>query len=62
MLTVCFAVPILGYMAYHQENSGEKAHGIAAQHGTVAYVTVAAYGTAILAVSWPIHVKFWEKQ
>ena len=54
--------PVLGYMAYHQENSGEKAHGIAAQHGTVAYVTVAAYGTAILAVSWPIHVKFWEKQ
>ena len=54
--------PVLGYMAYKQENSGEKAHGIAAQHGTVAYVTAAAYGTAIVAVSWPIHLKFWEKK
>lgn len=54
--------PILGYMAYHQENSGEKAHGIAAQHGTVAYVTAIAYGASIVAVSWPIHLKFWEKQ
>jgi hypothetical protein len=54
--------PILGYMAYHQENSGEKAHGIAAQHGTVAYVTAIAYGTSIIAVSWPIHLKFWEKK
>jgi hypothetical protein len=54
--------PVLGYMAYKQENSGEKAHGIAAQHGTVAYVTAIAYGTSIVAVSWPIHLKFWEKQ
>jgi hypothetical protein len=54
--------PILGAMAYNQENNGEKAHGIAAQHGTVAYVTAAAYGAAIVAVSWPIHWKFWEKQ
>lgn len=54
--------PVLGYMAYKQENSGEKAHGIAAQHGTVAYVTAIAYGTSIVAVSWPIHVKFWEKK
>jgi len=46
--------PILGIMAYNQENSGEKAHGFAAQHGTVAYVTVAAYGASIIAVSWPI--------
>ena len=53
--------PVLGYMAYKQENSGEKAHGIAAQHGTVAYVTAIAYGTSIIAVSWPIHIKFWEK-
>ena len=53
--------PVLGYMAYHQENSGEKAHGIAAQHGTVAWVTTAAYGASIVAVSWPIHWKFWEK-
>jgi hypothetical protein len=54
--------PVLGYMAYKQENSGEKAHGIAAQHGTVAYVTAIAYGTSIVAVSWPIHIKFWQKQ
>jgi hypothetical protein len=54
--------PVLGYMAYHQENSGEKAHGIAAQHGTVAYITAIAYGTSIVAVSWPIHIKFWEKK
>jgi hypothetical protein len=53
--------PVLGYMAYKQENSGEKAHGIAAQHGTVAYITSAAYGASIVAVSWPIHWKFWEK-
>ena len=53
--------PVLGYMAYKQENSGEKPHGIAAQHGTVAYVTAIAYGTSIVAVSWPIHLKFWEK-
>ncbi len=54
--------PILGAMAYNQENSGQKAHGIAAQHGTVAYVTAIAYGTSIIAVSWPIHWKFWEKK
>lgn len=54
--------PVLGAMAYNQENSGEKAHGIAAQHGTVAYITAAAYGASIVAVSWPIHVKFWEKK
>lgn len=54
--------PVLGYMAYKQETSGEKDHGIAAQHGTVAYITAIAYGTSIVAVSWPIHVKFWEKK
>ena len=53
--------PILGAMAYNQENSGEKAHGIAAQHGTVAWITTAAYGASIVAISWPIHWKFWEK-
>jgi hypothetical protein len=53
--------PILGVMAYNQENNGEKPTGIAAQHGTVAYITAAAYGAAIVAVSWPIHWKFWEK-
>jgi len=54
--------PVLGIMAYNQENSGEKAHGIAAQHGTVAYITTIAYGASIVAVSWPIHWKFWEKK
>ena len=54
--------PILGYMAYQQENSGEKAHGFPAQHGTVAWITASAYGASIIAVSWPIHLKFWEKK
>jgi hypothetical protein len=54
--------PILGMMAYKQENAGEKTHGIAAYHGTIAYVTAAAYGASIVAVSWPIHWKFWEKR
>ena len=53
--------PVLGIMAYRQENAGEKVHGIASQHGTAAYVTAAAYGASIVAISWPIHVKFWEK-
>ncbi|MGB6194252.1 MAG: carboxypeptidase-like regulatory domain-containing protein [Terracidiphilus sp.] len=54
--------PILGYMAYKQENAGEKVHGIASAHGAVAVVTAASYGAAIVAVSWPIRVKFWEKK
>ena len=54
--------PILGYDAYKQENAGEKVHGIASLHGPVAVATVCAYGAAIVAVSWPIHLKFWEKQ
>lgn len=54
--------PVLGAMAYNQETSGEKAHGIAAQHGTVAYITAIAYGTSIVAVSWPIHWKFWNNK
>ena len=54
--------PILGYDAYKQENAGEKVHGIASFHGPVAVATVCAYGASIVAVSWPIHVKFWEKQ
>ncbi|MGA8043831.1 MAG: hypothetical protein WCA37_13625 [Terracidiphilus sp.] len=54
--------PILGIMAYNQENSGEKVHGIASAHGPVAVTTAAAYGASIIAVSWPIHWKFWEKQ
>ena len=54
--------PVLGIMAYKQENAGEKVHGIASAHGAVAYTTAAAYGAAIVAVSWPIHMKFWEKR
>ena len=54
--------PVLGIMAYKQENAGEKVHGIASWHGTAAYVTAIAYGTSIVAVSWPIHWKFWEKK
>jgi hypothetical protein len=56
-----FITPALGIMAYKQENAGEKVHGLASAHGTVAWVTAAAYGTSIVAVSWPIHWKFWEK-
>lgn len=52
--------PVLGIMAYKQENAGEKVHGIASAHGPVAVVTAAAYGASIIAVSWPIHWKFWE--
>jgi hypothetical protein len=53
--------PILGYDAYKQENAGERVHGIASYHGPVAIATVCAYGASIIAVSWPIHLKFWEK-
>jgi hypothetical protein len=52
--------PVLGIMAYKQENAGEKVHGIASQHGTAAYVTAAAYGASIVSISWPIHWKFWK--
>ena len=54
--------PILGAMAFKQEQAGEKDHGIAALHGPVAIATVGAYGASIVAVSWPIHLKFWEKR
>lgn len=50
--------PILGIMAFRQESAGEKVHGIASYHGTVAAITAAAYGASIVAVSWPIHIKF----
>lgn len=53
--------PILGAMAFNQEQNGEKVHGIASEHGTAAIVTAAAYGASIVAVAWPIHFKFWEK-
>ncbi len=54
--------PILGAMAFSQEQNGEKVHGIASAHGAVAVTTAIAYGASIVAVSWPIHLKFWEKQ
>jgi len=50
--------PILGGMALSQEEKGQKVHGIAAAHGAVAAVTVLAYTGSIIAVSWPIHLKF----
>ncbi len=56
------ATAILGYDAYKQENAGEKVHGVASFHGPVAFATIGAYGAAIVAVSWPIHLKFWEKK
>ena len=48
--------PILGAMAYSQASDNEKVHGIASAHAAVAWTTVAAYGAAIIAVSWPIHL------
>jgi hypothetical protein len=50
--------PILGAMAFQQANNGEKVHGIASAHAAVAWTTVASYSAAIIAVSWPIHLKF----
>jgi hypothetical protein len=50
------ATPILGAMAFSQEQSGEKVHGAASAHGAVAWATAAAYGAAIVSVSWPIKV------
>lgn len=50
--------PILGAIAFNQINSGQKVHGIASAHGAVATATAISYGAAIVAVSWPIHIKF----
>lgn len=50
------ATPILGAMAFKQEQAGEKVHGIASAHGTVAWCTVIAYGAAMVSVSWPIRL------
>ena len=47
------ATPILGVMAYHQEQNGQRVHGVASAHGAVAGITIAAYATSMLAVSWP---------
>jgi hypothetical protein len=49
--------PILGAIAFNQINSGQKVHGIASAHGAVAATTAISYGAAIIAVSWPIHLK-----
>jgi hypothetical protein len=49
--------PILGAMAFNQANNGDKVHGIASAHAAVAWTTVASYSAAIIAVSWPIHLK-----
>lgn len=49
--------PILGAMAFNEANNGEKVHGIASAHAAVAWTTVASYTAAIVAVSWPIHLK-----
>jgi Carboxypeptidase regulatory-like domain len=43
--------PILGAMAFSQENKGEKVHGIAKAHGAVADVTYVALGLAVVSVS-----------
>src|SRR5271170_7795700 len=49
---------ILGTMAFNDIASGNKPTGIAQYHSAVAWTTVAAYGASIIAVSWPIHLKF----
>ncbi|MGH9533682.1 MAG: hypothetical protein ACRD2E_02355 [Terriglobales bacterium] len=50
--------PILGYMAYHQQNMGQRVHGVAKLHGPVATVTFISFATSIVAVAWPIHLPF----
>jgi hypothetical protein len=44
--------PILGAIAFDQKSKGEQVHGIASAHGPVAIVTAAAYGAAIVSVSF----------
>jgi carboxypeptidase family protein len=44
--------PILGAMAFDEKSKGERVHGIARAHGPVAIVTAAAYGAAIISVSF----------
>jgi len=44
--------PILGAIAFDQKSRGEKVHGIASAHSAVAIVTAAAYGAAIVSVSF----------
>ena len=49
--------PILGAVAFNQLNNGKKVHGIASAHAAVAWTTVLSYSAAMVAVSWPIHLK-----
>ena len=44
-------IPILGALAYHQIENGEKVHGIAQAHGAVAVITTGAFGAAVACVS-----------
>jgi hypothetical protein len=44
--------PILGAIAFDQKSRGEKVHGIASAHSAVAIITAAAYGAAIVSVSF----------
>ena len=44
--------PILGALAYQQRSRGERVHGIASAHGAVGYITVGAYVSALLSVSF----------
>jgi hypothetical protein len=44
--------PILGAMAFDQKSKGQRVHGIASAHGPVAIITAAAYGAAIVSVSF----------
>jgi hypothetical protein len=50
--------PILGTMAFNDIASGHKPSGIEQYHSAVALTTAIAYGASIIAVSWPIHLKF----
>ena len=44
--------PILGEIAFAQKSRGEKVHGIASLHGPVAIATGAAFGLAVVSVSF----------
>lgn len=44
--------PILGSIAFSQLSRGERVHGIAKYHAWAAYTTAAAYGVAILSVTF----------
>jgi len=44
--------PILGIMAFDEKSKGEKVHGIASAHGAVGIVTAAAFGLAVVSVSF----------